>query len=442
MSLQDNIRMGLLSEGGYTSGPHKNTPAQYGDKKTPYYADVTEIFTQEYARYASDYMGGTLQYFDENGGMVFEDVTFRFANVVNPSAAIQRHFDDYKIVLFDQRKFDYLQPGAKLVTMGSTWIAFNPDNISSTVANGIFRRCNAVWNYLDFWGNVVSEPIIVEPERANASTPDAQNSQRISTGYYNVICQYNDFTRQVNDNTRIILGSKSYEVTGYGDFSTEFTGDYSTLRLLSFSIRVQAKNDVTDDMANHVAGGLAFDYKATIYGLDSVTIGKNTTYSVVSFRNGEQLPMTGDEAPVYTFSVDNAFAATITTGGNLTALQAGTVTITATLAQNPNIQATKEVEIIGVGSAGIRFRSQIPTSAEPYTSFEITAGIYDSGGNFVSSDYVDWTLSGANESAYSYAVNRNTITVNVFGYSATPLVITASKGALTPVSASVELCGW
>ena len=442
MSISDNIISGLRSNGGYTAGPVKNTPRQYSDRQTAFFAEETDLFIEQYAKYASDYQKGELQYFDENGNSVTKTVTMRFANVVNPSAAIQRHFDDYKNVLFDQRTLDYVQPGAKLTTMGSVWLAYNPDNISSTVANSIFRRCNAVWNHLDYFGNVVSEPIVVEPERANASTPDVQLSQRISTGYYNVICQYNDFTRQVNDNTRLVLGSKTYGVSGYGDFSQEFTGDYSTVHLLNFTIRVETKNKETDDMVNHVAEGLTFDWKTMISGLDTLTVGKFAYYDVLSYRNGVELPISGDNAPVYTLTVDDPSIATVN-GNTVTAIAEGTVTITATLTQNPNITDTKTITIIStVTPMNIRFRSEIPQSAQPFTSFTVLAGIYNADGTLYTNNYVTWRLSGADESAYSYTAYHNTLTVNVYGYSETPLTITASSHLLTPISANVQLCGW
>ena len=447
MSIQDNIRAGLLSGGGYTKGPVKNTPSRYADRRTAYFAEETDLFISEYAQYASDYQNAELQFFDENGGMVWEDVTVRFANIVNPSAAIQRHFDDYKNVLFDQRRIDYIQPGSKLVTMGSTWIAFNPDNISSTVANGIFRRCNAVWNHLDWFGNVVSEPIIVEPERANASSPDTQESQRISSGYYNVICQYNDFTRQINDNTRLVLGGKTYEVTGYGDFSQEFTGDYSTVRILSFTVRVETKNQETDDMVNHVAGGLAFSFASEISGPDSVTVGKTAQYRAFAYRNGEDVTNDPDNTPVFTYEVTDLLFPKATIDKNtgvLTATGTGTVNIKATLTQNPSVTATKKITVLatGSGSKGLRFTVSPPTAADPFTNFSVTVAAYLESGEEHTSINPVWTLTGADQKAYSYTANNRTLSVNVFGYSETPLTITASVVGFGSVSADVVLNGW
>ena len=94
MSIQDNIRSGLNSGGGFAAGPKKNAPPQYADRQRQYFSEVTELFNQEYAKYADDYMTGTLEYFTPDGNPVSMQTTFRFANVVRPTAAIQRYFDD------------------------------------------------------------------------------------------------------------------------------------------------------------------------------------------------------------------------------------------------------------------------------------------------------------------------------------------------------------
>ena len=450
MSIQDNIRSGLTSGGGFAAGPRKNTPPQYADRQKQYFSEVTELFNQEYAKYADDYMTGTLEYFTPDGNPVSMQTTFRFANVVRPTAAIQRYFDDYKQVLFDSRAMDYIQPGAKLTTGGSVWLCFNPDNISSVTANGIFRRCNAVWNHLDYYGNVVSEPIVVEPDRANASTPDAQDSQMIARGYYNVVCQYNDFTRQINDNSRIVLGSKSYEVTGYGDFSTEFTGDYSSVRILKFTIRTETANKATDDMVNHVAEGLTFAWNAYLSGPDEWSVGQGTAQiAAITRRNGEQISGTTAHPILYQFEIDKPNVALLTPLGNeyalLMPLQAGTVTVTATLAQNPSVKLTKTVEITAASQC-VRIVTGAPAAPlEPFQSAELTAYAYDNYGAIIPGTVVSFSASGAAEGSFRMTQNGNTATVVCYGYSETPLTVTASAsvgGVLLSDSATIMLEGY
>lgn len=253
--MEQSMKNAALTSGGLVFRP-KNTPQQYGSRQHQYMDAETRSFTQTYAKYASDFFEANVQGLDPSDPYGWLTARLRMADVVRPSAAIQRHFDDYKIVLFESSYIEYLRPGTKIETMGSTWIVVNPINVSGSSGSGLARRCNAVWNYYDENGALQSEPLIVENERANANDSDSQQSQLITKGYFNVICQYNDATRQIDTNTRMILGTGAYRVTGYSDFEQEFTGDYDSLRLLYFVVRYEEPNAAIDDMENHVAGGL------------------------------------------------------------------------------------------------------------------------------------------------------------------------------------------
>lgn len=421
-------------------------PSQYADKQFEYYADPTHLFKEKMLEYASDYIEALLQNWD-NGG-AWETVYIRMADVVRPSAAIQRHFDEYKMILPRDPSINYLQPGTKLQAMGSYWIVVNPVNISGGDGAGIVRRCNTVWNHLDWYGNVVSEPIVVENDRANASSPDAQTDQRIATGYYNVICQYNDFTRQINDNTRLILGSKAYQVTGYGDFDQEFTGDYDTRRLLYFSIRVLTQNDAADDMENHVAGGKAFSMTATATALQTIKVGDVKYVSVRTIRNGTELDPGDAEHPVsYTYSSNRPLVAMVARGtGAITGLRAGTATITATMVQNPSVTASVTVTVAS-WTGGLHFASPAPGSLDAYQSVSLETVYINSAGEESSPLIFDWTFAGADEGSYGVVVSGdrdNTATITCFGYSETPLTVTVSarNSGHSPISAEIKLNGF
>lgn len=439
MSIAANMKNGLLSGGGFLTAPTHNTPTQYGDKRHEYFARATQSFNAEIAKYSSDYINGTLEVAQPDGSVTVMNVTGRFANVVTTTASITRKFDDYKNVLFDQPQIGYVRPGSKLTTMGSVWLSINPDNISSPVANGIFRRCNAVWNYLDYYGNVVSEPIIVENEATNADAPDAQQDQKIATGYFTVTCQYNDFTRQINDNTRLVLGSKAYQVTGYADFKQEFTGDYSTVRLLTFHVRVQTSNDETDDMEKHVAGGKTFAWSIAVDGQATAYAGQTAQYSAASVRNGESVAGTTEYPVEYIWISSDPEIASITQNGVLTAHQPGTVTITAELKQNGEIAGTKTVTVSASGN-GIQFLIEPPTVMEPMQTAAVTAAAFVNG-EISPGATIEWRFTGAVQKAYRATTNGNTAEISCYGYSETPLTVTASYGG-NSASAKIQLLGW
>lgn len=326
-----------------------NTPSQYANRQRAYFDAESRLFIERRARYASDFFDAEVQGLDDGDPTAWGTYRIRFADVVRANAAIQRDFDDYKQYLFESRKIEYVRPGTKIVTMGNTWLVTNPNNISGASGSGICRRCNAVWNYYDKDGNVCSEPIVVENARANANDSDVQNSQLITKGYFNVTCQYNDMTRQIDTNTRLILGTGAYRVTGYSDFDMEFFGDYSTVRLLSFTVRYEEPNYAIDDMENHIAGGLAW--------------------------------------------------------------------------LRENAEETTEPTVT---DNGVAFTSAIPSAIGMFESVTLTAAYFENGLD-TGADIL-FSFSGADESAYSAAVSGNSATITGYGYSDTPLTITASCG--------------
>lgn len=362
--MTDHVRNAFIANGGLNPIP-TNNPARYADRQRQYFDPETRRFIQDTAKYASDFMSVQVQGLSENDPTEWGTYRMRLADVVRPSSAIQRHFDDYKQFLFESAKIEYVRPGTKFVTMGNTWLVTNPANVSGASGSGICRRCNAVWNHLDAEGNILSEPLIVENERANANDSDAQNSLLISKGYFNVICQYNQETAQINTNTRMILGKGAYRVTGFSDFETEFTGDYSTVRLLSFTVRYEEPNPVIDDMENHVAGGKTF----------------------VSQSDGSD----GENGP----------------SGN---------------------------------EPQVAFTSVVPQSIAAYQSAEIFAAYFVN--ETEQSDALAWDFSGAENAAYGakIAADGKSVTITCFGYSETPLTVTASSNGYS-VSAQIVLEG-
>lgn len=420
----------------------KNEPAQYADKRHEYFATPTEIFREEYLKYASDFVGAEMQMWPEGEtSPVWVSVELRFANVVRPTAAIQRNFDDFKQVLPRDPRIGYIRPGTKIRAMGNYWLTVNPDNMSGGEGAAIVRRCNAVWNHLDFYGNVVSEPIIVENVRANASSPDSQVDQQIDIGYYNVTCQYNDFTRQVNDNTRLVLGdagnpyenAKAYRVTGYGNFFREFTMEADSVRTLSFTIRLQTKNSDTDDLVNCVADGKRFRWETLLTGPAQIGTGEAVQYFASSLRNGEAVNGTEENPVSYIWTAEGAQGASITQDGVLTATEAGEVTVTAILAQNPANLASLTVTVSGQEN-GVRFVSAVPPALGPLDSVVVRAAVFVDGAR--TEDTVSWSWSGAKAGACTVGAEGNEALITCYGYSETPLVLTASFGS---ESASAEI---
>lgn len=420
------LKNAVLAGNGLVPIP-TNNPQQYADRQRQYFDPETRRFIQDRARFASDFMVAQVQGLNEADPQAWDTYRIRLTNIVRPSAAIQRHFDDYKQFLFESEKIEYVRPGTKIQTMGNTWLVVNPDNISGASGSGMVRRCNAVWNFLDYYGNVISEPIIVENSRANANDSDAQNSQLISKGYFNVTCQYNDWTRQIDTNTRMILGTGAYRVTGYSDFEMEFTGDYDSVRLLSFSVRYEEPNDAIDDMVNHVAGGKTFSWTVKSTGETSLAVGATAQMSAQSIRNGVYVTGTTAQPIRYLWSSSDESVAEVDADGEVTAIAEGHAVITATLEQNPAWSAPLSI-LVTQSIDGVRFTTTTPEQLGAYESTTITAAYFDNGAE--QSDPLTWSFTGAEATAYRAVVTPDGKSANItcFGYSETPLTVNVSYG--------------
>lgn len=437
MSLQNNIKNGLLTAGTILPAAD-NQPSQYADRRTRYFERRTTAFLRDKAKYSVDYMQGTAQGLFDDAPQEWTPIRLRMADVVRPSAAITRRFDDYKTILIAEPPIDYVRQGTKINTMGCTWLVTNPSNLSNTVGNGIAQRCNAVWNYLDYYGNVMSEPIVVENLRAHASTPDDQQSALITKGYFVLVMQYNEATAQLDTNSRIILGTAAYVITGYSDFSQEFTGDYSTIRLLSFDARYEEPNYVIDDMENHVAGGKTFSWEIGISGPPSLKVGATALYTPQSERNGEAVTDTAEHPVSYLWTSSDESVFTVDATGNVTAVGEGSATLTCALEQNPNTLATCGISVTSVDTTPhIEFVSTVPETLNAYDSVTISAAYFEGGEQ--PAETVEWTLGGAEPGSYSAVADGNSITISAWSGSTTPLTVTASYDGMSNTSTIVLL---
>lgn len=220
----------VLQGGGVLNSVPKNTPPQYASRQHQYFANRTSKFVKERAKYASDFVKADVQgvFFDDFYRYVTTDI--RLADVASRSASSTRNTDDVKIILFAEEKIDYFPIGAKVQTMGNTWICTNPSNMSSVNVTAIIQRCNVSYNSYDYYGNIISEPIIVE-KMAMMGNDDAMGQNLVlMDGYFNVTCQLNENTKHLGQNQRIILGSKAYHITGFQDFIQEFASDFDGIQ--------------------------------------------------------------------------------------------------------------------------------------------------------------------------------------------------------------------
>lgn len=423
MSTKSAIKNAQLLSGG-VSRPRTNEPVQFSDRQTSYFGHESKAFIEQYAKYATDFVKAQVQGLNPDNPQEIQTVRLRMSNVVKPSASTTKQIDDYKAVLLESRNLCYIPIGTKFVTMGSTWLCVNPNNVSNDDGSCIIQRCNAVWRHYDYYGNVLEEPLCVESMLSNANENDFQEAMLIAKGHFSVKCRYNEYTKQLDTNSRLILGTSAYKITGYSDFTQEFTGRDESVHLLQFTIRRDEINAEIDDVENRIAEGKKFSFELSVIGSREVVAGNNEHFSVKSVRNGTVVEDTPQYALTYEWVSSDEQVATVDQRGVVSALSEGETTVTVFLRQNKSVSTAFRLSVVGGFFLGtLSFVTAVPDSVSAYQEVELKAVYFESGEETSAS--VEWSFAGADENAYSVDVTNNTAVIKCWSGSEKPLEITA-----------------
>lgn len=415
-----------------------NRPPQYKDRKNPYFADATSRFIAQYAKYASDYTSCRMQGLQLDDFYAWSDQLIRLPDARKKGNAIDRPIDNYKEFLMVDPRIEYVPEGAKMETMGSTWLVTNPANISSAVGGGIIRRCNTTWNHLDWYGNVLKEPMVVENVKLNANANDFQETVLIMQGYFNIIIQRNPETEDLDVNSRLILGRMAYQITGYSDVAQEFTGDEDSCHVLRFTARATEPDKEKDDLVNRVANAYPFTWEVNVSGKAVMSAGETAQFAAASLRNGEDADDDPEHPTGYLWESSDEGVCWVAADGVVTAVGNGVCTITAVLVQNEKHYGTYAVTV-AESVSGIHWQTDPVEKLEAYGKTTLTAIYTENGAE--TGDAVEWIFAGAAEGSYTAEVEGSTATVYCWGGSVKPLTVTAScKGQ--SVSAEIALEGW
>lgn len=404
-------------------------PSQYSERQKKYFNTETRLFTEYNAKYSGDYILVQAQGLNPAEPFEYTTVHMRFSDIVRSSSAISYEFDNFKVVDIAERQYTYLRIGAKIIAMGSTWLVINPDNMSNVLGKAIIQRCDAVWHYLDYYGNVCAEPMCFDKRRMKANDSDSQRATMVTKGYFDCKMQYNDATSQLFTNSRMILGTSAYRITGYSDFVQEFTEDINSVNLLEFDVRYEEPNDDIDDMQNRVAGGKTFKWDIQLSGTPTMKAGETSIIAPSSIRTAEDhtaVAESTEEHPVsYEWSSSDEAVATVDADGTVHATGEGQATIICTLEQNKNISSGFDILVAGSAEEPhVAFASTTPDKLRLFDEISVTAEYYEAGEAVVGAEIV-YELSGADKRAYSYTVSGGTITVKCWAGSVTPLTVTA-----------------
>lgn len=433
---------GVMGFNGIVDVVPSNTPSQYTDRKTQYMAGRAKKFDHARAYLSTDYVEALVQGISSNDFYEWTNTDIRLSDVSkNPKNSLNgQKNDDRKIVLFSDESIDYIPIGAKIETMGSTWIVINPNNLSSAKTTCIVARCNASYNSYDEYGNIVTEPIVVESYQMDNNDNKSVSQMVLMGGYFKVICQLNTNTAKLHENSRIILGTKAYHITGLADFTQEFSGDRESCHYLTFNIRVEEPTELDDITTNFIAGGNGVSFGVTVAGVNEIALGNSTALSASFVVNGKA---DYDTPRTWLWTSSDDTVAKVDTFGGVSAVSIGTCDITVTLEQNPNLSAVFKLVITDDKTESVAFMGDIPSSISQYSSAIIYAAFFK-GGEIEADTPIQWTFSNAEPYSYSTEISSDgrRATISCLRASSTPLRVTIAANDAQPKYADIELEGY
>lgn len=462
----------------------QNTPVQYKDRQKQYLSNRTKKFADQRAYLSSDFVQADVQgisnYFYD-----FIQTEIRLSDISTLKNSFGKT-DDYKQVLLPKLSIDYLPLGAKIKTMSNMWLVINPSNMSTALTTSVIARCNATYNSLDYYGNIITEPIVVEKYSMAGNDNESPINIVLMDGYFNITCQLNKNTKKLGINKRIMLGDKPYYITGFTDFIQEFTNDTTTTsgvkfianpetgilsieypknyvgptykiiannlyqinpdgeeiyiksgnllnekredflsHIITFTARIDEPNK-NDDLINCIADGNSYKVSAELNGITDLIAGTQTTLIPSFLINGEVINSTEEHPLNWHFKSSNPSIAKINNQGVVTSISEGSTKITAILSQNPSLTATLDITVTEqLSEPYIAFDGFTADYISQYDTAKFTATYFEN--NYATNNSLEWTFSGPSKQDYNAIISKDGKTVEIECLSASdiPLTITA-----------------
>lgn len=419
MSIKSNIRTA-------TAGA---PPANYGSNGNrndgllrQYFRNETKEFMRQKIPMTSALFEGEMQGVNYDDFYAWTPVKLRASDLINPTTG-EHLTDDWQEIIIENTNIDAIPVGAYVKFNDSVWIVVNPDDVGSVTGNTIVKRCNCTYNTYDYYGNVVRTPMSYSKGMALASANDVKEYINLPSTYQHVIMQLNDNTKDVHNNTRLILGGEGYYLTGVTNFILDYTLDPTSCHIIRAECRLGEAQDVNDDLVNEVAGGKTFKWDISITGSEKMNIGTAQTLVASSLRNSE-IPDAANHPYDYLWESSDYSVVAVDENGVCEAVGEGTATITCYLQQNTNISANIEITASqSLTGAYVEFITDLPNQISAYDSVTIEAAYFVDG--VKQDDAIVYAFSGADMSCFGTEKTENELTITCYAPSNTPLTVWA-----------------
>ena len=416
-------------------------PNPYRFRRKTYFEHSTNSFVWENAKYASNYYAAQVQGCIPGDFDAVRGANIRTMDIVEQSTGTQMP-NEWQCVFFQDPRIKGLYTGAKLWYAGNVWLCTAPKSVASDSANAVIRRCNAIWNFIDYYGNVITEPFVWNKSNANATSNEYLDYNSIAHDYQRCCMQLNDKTRHIRHNQRVVLGNGVYQVSGIVDFISDFgetmdeNGEFkqrqkSESHIMYFDLYKTEPLAGVDDMENEVADALKFGWKIGISAAQSVQVGQTVNLGAYSLRSDAEsedvLVESTDEHPIsYSYHSLDDSVLTVDSEGNITAVAAGSTYITVTLDQNDSIVGSFLFFVTEAARDWLTLTPELPDSLRMYES--ATAEVRYTVNGVETTEGITLTATGPDDYCYSATLEDGILNINAYYPSDKPLVITITAG--------------
>ena len=436
-TVQAGIRNALLTAGKPYLQRGTNSPYN-GDTQTQYFADASRAFARKNLRWSSNMVLAQVQGLDYNDFYAYKPLRIRTTMMIDPTTG-KNLGSDWQKIMVENPKIDFLPLGAKVIFNGNTWLVVNPMNVQSITGTSVIRRCNAVWNHLDYYGNILHEPFCYGQGAGDLATGNSvKEGMILIDAYQHSVMQLNPETEEIMHNRRMILGHQAYSVRGVQDFAQEFTEDMGSAHIQYFDLE-SAEPLAIDDMENRVADGLSFQWKISLPEDVQMKSGQEETFVPASYRNGSSEEESGVE---YLWSSIDENILLVGAEGHVKAVQEGNASIVCSLKKNPSIASKMAVAVVSKETsipASLEWVTPVPEQLAKYDECTIEAAYYADG--VKTEESITYSFSGPDDAAYSATQSGNIVQVKCWLPSTQPLVMTAEcKNIIKTVE--IKLTGW
>lgn len=419
MSIQKNIR---TATAGTPAANYGSNGKRNDGLLKQYFANETREFMRQKIGMTSALYDGEIQGVDYDDFYAWTPVKIRSSDLINPTTG-EHLTDDWQEIILENTNIDEIPLGAYVKFNDNIWIVVNPDGIGCVTGDVIVKRCNCTYNTYDYYGNVVRVPMSYQKGMALASANDVNEYINLPSTYQHVILQLNDNTKDVHNNTRLILGGEGYFLTGVTNFILDYTLDPKSCHIIRAECRLGEAQHANDDLVNEVAGGLDFKWVISLTGSEKMNVGDTQTLVASSLRNGE-IPDATNHPYDYLWESSDYSVVTVDENGVCEAVGEGTATITCFLRQNTNISASIEITAAqAVAGTYIEFITDLPSSIPAYSSVTVEAAYFVNG--VKQSDPITYGFSGASMNCFGFTQEGNKLTITCYAPSNVPLTVTA-----------------